>query len=316
MNNVEVSCKSKGNALRIAQQGLDAAYDLFEFKRGDQVMPYAKAMTKGTVTASFQTHQIQGNGKTSEDLQVPYGGGKYQGAPYYLGLKDKTVLQGLALKEQLTKWVEYGSIEQSAADAIAMVATKKGEWLDLSNHYFILLGATSAMGPLFFLLEHGANIIAVDLNRDFIWKKLFDAVRTSSGKLIFPVQEGVSGFDRMSPDELAKVSGCDLLAHTPEIANWLTDVIENVVPENKPLSIGNYTYLDGALHVQLSLACDGIIKRVCDVRKDTMIAFLCTPTGIGMENLIHFIFYFVNGKFLEISVHCPSLQMHFGSMNR
>jgi len=278
MSNVEVSCQSKANALKIAHQGLAAAYKLFEFKRGDEVMPYSKAMAKGTITSSFQTHQIRGNGTTSEELKVPYGGGKYQGAPYYLGLRDRTVLKGLELREQLAKWVKYGTIEQSAADAIAMVATKRGEWLDLSNHYFILLGATSAMGPLYFLLEHGANIIAVDLNRDFIWKKLFDAVRNSSGRLIFPVKEGVTGFDKMSPPELAQVSGCDLLAHTPEIANWLTDVIQNTVPENKALSIGNYTYLDGALHVQLSLACDGIIKRVCEVRKDTMIAFLCTPT--------------------------------------
>ncbi len=217
MRNVEVSCQSKTNALRIAQQGLDAAYKLFEFKRGDEVMPYSKAMAKGTITSSFQTHQIGGSGTTTEELSVPYGGGKYQGAPYYLGLRDKTVLKGLALKEQLAKWVEYGSIEQSAADAIAMVAGKRGEWLDLSNHYFILLGATSAMGPLYFLLEHGANIIAVDLNRDFIWKKLFAAVQKSSGRLIFPVQEGVSGFEEMGTDELAKVSGCDLLAHTPEI---------------------------------------------------------------------------------------------------
>jgi len=131
---------------------------------------------------------------------------------------------------------------------------------------------------LFFLLEHGANVIAVDLNRDFIWKKLFDAVRHSSGRLIFPIKAGVERFEQMSPDELSKVSGCDLLADTPEIANWLGEVIRDTVPENKPLSIGNYTYLDGALHVQLSLACDGIISRVCSERKDTMIAFLCTPT--------------------------------------
>lgn len=127
------------------------------------------------------------------------------------------------------------------------------------------------MGPLYFLLEHGANIIAVDLNRDFIWKKLLNAVKGSSGKLIFPVKTDVDDddIDKLDINELAKV-----------IANWLTDVIKTNVPWDKSLTNGNYTYLDSALHVELSLACDGIIKRICDERKDPIIAFLCTPTGI------------------------------------
>ena len=180
----------------------------------------------------------------------------------------------MALKEQLTKWVEYGTIEPSAAEAISTVNANR-DWLDLSDQYFVLLGATSAMGPLHFLLKHGANIVAVDLNRDFIWKKLFTAVRNSPGTLIFPVERGLKGIDSMSDDELAKKSGCDLLSKTPEIANWILGCKEL---EKKALTIGNYTYLDGALHVQLSLACDSIIKRICDERKDTAIAFLCTPT--------------------------------------
>ena len=85
----------------------------------------------------------------------------------------------------MDKWVKYGTIEPSAAESIANVANNKDEYLDLSNHYFILLGATSAMGPLYFLLSYGANIIAVDLNRDFIWKKLFKAVKDSPGRLSF-----------------------------------------------------------------------------------------------------------------------------------
>ena len=44
------------------------------------------------------------------------------------------------------------------------------------------------------------------------------------------------------------------------------------------MAIGNYTYLDGALHVQLALACDAIISKLASKRKDLAIAFLCTPT--------------------------------------
>jgi len=276
IKNVEVSCKSSDNALKIAQQGLAKAYELFEFMRDGKVMSFQKAMTKGVICDSYDTHIIKGDKKLLTVLEVPYGGGKYQGMPYYLGKNDDTVISGVTLKEQLTKWVEYGTIEPSAAEAISTVNVNR-DWLDLSDQYFVLLGATSAMGPLNFLLKHGANIVAVDLNRDFIWKKLFKAVRDSPGTLIFPVQMGLGEkvIANLSDDDLAKVSGCDLLSKTPEIANWILGCKEI---SKQALTVGNYTYLDGALHVQLSLACDSIIKRICDERKNTSIAFLCTPT--------------------------------------
>jgi len=280
IKNVEVSVASTANALKIARQGLAKAYDLFEFMRDGKTMSFKKAMSKGVITTSFDTHIIKGNKSLSTKLEVPYGGGKYQGKPYYLGKHDNTVISGVTLKEQLAKWVDYGTIEPSAAEAISTVNVHK-DWLDLSDKYFVLLGATSAMGPLHFLLKHGANIVAVDLNRDFIWNKLFAAVRDSPGRLIFPVQKGLSDIDAMSDAELAKVSGSDLLSQTPEIANWILQCKEL---SKAALTVGNYTYLDGALHVQLSLACDSIIKRICDERKNTSIAFLCTPTDDHVIN--------------------------------
>merc|ERR1712130_1019866 len=105
-----------------------------------------------------------------------------------------------------------------------------------------------------------------------------DAVRNSPGTLIFPIKNGSGDVSKLSQDELAKISGSDLLGNTPEIANWLSSVVQAQKVPVGHLTIGNYTYLGGALHVQLSLACDGIIKRLCEERKDTKIAFLCTPT--------------------------------------
>jgi hypothetical protein len=66
-----------------------------------------------------------------------------------------------------------------------------------------------------------------------------------------------------------------LLSDTPEICNWLRTVCKG-----EQLTIGNYTYLDGALHVQLSLASDAIMQGVCEARPDTALAFLCTPTDV------------------------------------
>ena len=41
-------------------------------------------------------------------------------------------------------------------------------------------------------------------------------------------------------------AGADLLKDTPEIARWLTSL-----KYEGGVTIGNYTYLDGALHVQV-----------------------------------------------------------------
>ena len=108
-------------------------------------------MAKGTFTGSYRTHTMDGGQKfpaKGVPLGVPYGGGRFQGKPYYLGRNDDTVLEGLELFAQLDKWVEYGTIEPSAADAIKAVVNNGDDWLDLRGKHFVLLGATSAMGPL------------------------------------------------------------------------------------------------------------------------------------------------------------------------
>lgn len=275
LNNVAMSCQSKENALKIAECGLNKAYELFEFKRDNKVISFKEAMTKGRFNGSYDTHIIKGDKQLNKiELEIPYGGGNNRGKPYYFTKNNNTILKGLSLNEQLTKWVEYGTIEPSAAEAINNVNLNKEKYLDLRDRYFVLLGATSAMGPLYFLLKYGANIIAVDLNRDFIWQKLFAAVKNSAGTLIFPIKQGTKdSVKNLSENELAKISGCDLLNNAPEISNWLSTLLPD-----KQFNIGNYTYLDGALHVQLSLACDSIINRLCQERPNTSISFLCTPT--------------------------------------
>jgi hypothetical protein len=75
-------------------------------------------------------------------------------------------------------------------------------------------------------------------------------------------------------NDMYNAAGANLLSDTPRIANWLCG-LKYPTPG---VTIGNYTYLDGALHVQLSVACDAIIDRLCHSHKNTSIAFLCTPT--------------------------------------
>jgi hypothetical protein len=59
----------------------------------------------------------------------------------------------------------------------------------------------------------------------------------------------------MTDDEIAEVSGANLLTQTPEILDWL-----RATCPGKPLVVGAYAYLDGELHVRVSLAMDAIIK--------------------------------------------------------
>ena len=55
------------------------------------------------------------------------------------------------------------------------------------------------------------------------------------------------------------------------------------LPKDAKLIIGNYTYLDGELHVKLALCADYIIKRLRAARPSTAVAFLCTPTDIHVR---------------------------------
>jgi hypothetical protein len=114
-----------------------------------------------------------------------------------------------------------------------------------------------------------------------VWATIIRKARASRGRVYFPIAADKAGAKRTSAadfdsdEALAAASGANLLAATPEIANWLATVCPG-----KALTIGNYTYLDGALHVQLSVGCDAIIQAVCAARKSTSIAFLCTPTDL------------------------------------
>jgi len=51
-------------------------------------------------------------------------------------------------------------MDESVSAAIAKLQANPA-WLDLSGKYFVLIGATSEMGPLKFLLSHGANVIGI-----------------------------------------------------------------------------------------------------------------------------------------------------------
>ena len=122
----------------------------------------------------------------------------------------------------------------------------------------------------------GANVIAIDLDRDFIWKRLINIARNSCGTLTFTLNKEQS--ECTSDEMLFKSAGTNLFTKTPEIRNW----VQNLYPDEH-LILGGYAYLDGALFLKVSIAMDAIIAGLMEKRKIGM-AFLCSPTDVFVRS--------------------------------
>ncbi|KAJ9464614.1 Very-long-chain (3R)-3-hydroxyacyl-CoA dehydratase hpo-8 [Diplonema papillatum] len=253
---VKTAAGSPKNAYAIAEAGEKHMHDQMVYIRDPDGAeePLSAAMKKYN-DKFFQTATIKGNGPKVSQYTVPY--------------HDKN-LSGTELAQQIETWVRQGVIELSCGASLEKTM-KHAEWLDLSDRYFVLFGAASAMGPYLQLMDMGANVIALDLDRPGIWKYLIEKARTSAGTLIFPTSKDPSG---KSDDQLAEIAGCNLLTKTPEVRTWLADIFPT-----KELVLGAYAYLDGPLFVKVSVAMDAIIKDLVAKRKvKPALAYLCTPT--------------------------------------
>lgn len=277
LEHVSQSLESEAGCIAMATGGLAHAHDSFQFIRNGKETPMKVAMDV-FATTPWGTAEITGGKSLSANptLEIMYGGPTT--GQSYTAFKSKraSTISGAALRKQLDAWAAYGTIEPDVAEALKRLQDNETEWLDLSDMYFVLLGAGSAMGPLLFLLALGANVVAVAQSRT-LWR-ILRQVESLPGRVIFPVLKGSeqlvsSMLKDGNQDAFCNVAGCNLIAETPEIANWIVSVAPG-----KALTIGNYTYLDGAQHVQIAVACDAIMERVCARRSDTALAFLGTPT--------------------------------------
>jgi len=260
---VTEQCSSPENALAAADAGLEKAHQLFQF-----VAPDGSSASLAEVMASknmekFHTGFVKGEGtKQVSGLSIPYKGKQ---------------ISGQHLKDQVQKWVDYGTIEPSAGDAI-IKCVDHPEWFSekaLSDKYFVLLGAGSAMGPFRVLMELGANVIAIDLDRSNIWKRLVGIARNSpGGSITFPLIKPQASCS--NDEDLYAAAGCNLFTQTPILRDWLLDLYPT-----KSMIVGSYAYLNGALHVQVSLAMDAIAKDLSEKRKASL-AYLCTPTDLHL----------------------------------
>ena len=250
---IEMASKGEVYAEAIAERGLKACYDQFQFIRNGKKYRLQQAMEK-FASSLFFTAKIEGQGERESFVKVQH--------------KDHS-LQGPSLHWQINTWIEDGIIEaEHGYDVLKMVDDKAAR--DLSGKTFVLLGAGSEVGPLQTLLSLGATVIAVARNKPDNWKRLIQLAEKSSGTLIVPCKHNP---EHLNNHEIAKIAGADLLTQTPEIAYWINSF-------DTPLTLGSYAYLDGALHVQVSMAMDAIAQYLLSKRKDVALSYLLTPSDV------------------------------------
>ncbi|MBA4607615.1 hypothetical protein H1W00_03920 [Aeromicrobium sp. Marseille-Q0843] len=227
------------DAVTIATEGLRSIHE--QMRCGDGSL--AEALDSRAAGHEWTTVDIAGEAEPETELSVPYRGER---------------LTGAALDEQLDDWVRRGVVEPTFSEAIREVAAHP-EWLRLEGDTVVVLGAGAEMGPYRSLLRWGADVVAVDLPRADIQKRIRDHAREGAGRVRLPVG--------------GKETGADLLHTLPELGRWLEDLEGRLV-------LGTYCYADGATHVRVSAAADAIAARLVAQRPDTALAYLATPTDV------------------------------------
>jgi hypothetical protein len=271
---VYASCKSPESALAIAKAGSEYMHNQFGYVAADGTeSTFAEYMKKAGKKTGMHVGVIKGKADSVPgSWRVPYPGGK-----------SEATLEGAELDALLDSWADYGTVEPDCAQAIKDVVHNK-EWMDLRGHTFVLIGAGSAMGPFPKLMELGATVVAIDIPGQWgerpaaMWKRMIEVAEASPGKLVFPLSKPQA--ECGEGDSLYRECGCNLTESPADILNWL--LLPAVSGARKErITIGNYTYLDGDLHVLLSLCADAVIKGLIDAKGPAVtVAFLCTPTDL------------------------------------
>lgn len=250
---------SAAAARQVAEAGLASVAERFRFHRHGQDEPLAEALRRGLADAGSDAPALHpvtltGTGvQPAGALTVPYRGAR---------------LAGPQLDRALDGWVASGVAEPSLAEAVRAVRDHP-DWLDLRDVTVVALGAAAEMGPVASLLAWGAHVVAVDLPDVRRWTRLVDQARSGPGRLTVPVGRWLP--PSAGDDEVAAEAGADLVRQTPELLGWLAGL-------DGPLTVGQYVYADGAMHVRTSVAVDALTAALLERRSDVSLAFLATPT--------------------------------------
>ena len=250
---VENSLEGTDTALKIAQQGLEYARQSFDFYRDGEKYNLDNAMQLDA--APVYTYTLQGHSNQQPEWYVPYQGQQ---------------LKGQALLDQIQCWETQGIVEPSHAQALRDCVAHP-EWFDLSDRTMVLFGAASEAGPLTWLAQWKANIVALDLPNSRVWNKILKTVQNGNATLYAPSLEVLP--DNSSDEVLKEKLGANLLTHIPEIAQWL-------VQFKQDLDLAAIAYLDGEKHVRVSMAMDSIMSYVSQHKAHSSLMYMCTPTDV------------------------------------
>ncbi|WP_297427882.1 hypothetical protein [uncultured Acinetobacter sp.] len=248
---VKAAITQPEHAITIAQQGLQKASNSLDFYRHGE-----RYSLKDAVKLNAQVlHSVEIRGQST---QAPTWSVPYQGQN----------LQGDALLAQLQVWQDQGIIEPSHADAMRLCVTHP-EWFDLSDRTMVLFGAGSEAGPLTWLAQWKANIVALDLPQPKVWQRIIQTIQAGNATLYAPSHREISADAADVTDHL----GANLLTEIPEIVQWLSD-------NPNDLDLAAIAYLDGEKHVRVAMAMDSIMHAVSQAKAKTSLMFMCTPTDV------------------------------------
>ncbi|HEX6256370.1 MAG TPA: hypothetical protein VFZ70_11240 [Euzebyales bacterium] len=240
----ETGATSPDAGLAIARAGLARLHSTFTHHDGHDVATAADAV-RATPADRLRTRVVEGTGRPPEHLSVPYRGRELAGDDLLAAADD---------------WVARGIVEPALRTALRDIVDHP-EWLQLKGRSFGLLGAGAEMAPTEHLLRWGADVAAVDIPRDDVWRRLEAMATAGSGTLHAPAVDG------------ATVPGADLTTDAPRVRAWLADL-------DHPLVLGNYAYADGETFARLSVAADAIMAALRDADHTHGVACLATPTDV------------------------------------
>mmetsp|Transcript_25015 Transcript_25015/g.35841 ORF Transcript_25015/g.35841 Transcript_25015/m.35841 type:complete len:581 (+) Transcript_25015:116-1858(+) len=259
-------------ALSMCQAGLDAVHSNMRFATTNEGAPSLVLSAKDSIVSQSSEQQET----FYFDSLVLYGQKEEKVGDAQMHMEWKVPssskipnsfrnVSGDTIKKQLQALVNYGCMEPSAASAASEIMVQKTlEEISesLKDKVFVLLGATSELGPVIPLAQLGATIVAVARPGKKLEALIQEIQTTTKAELILPVkiQKQISdssetiGGNNQTP-------GADLLHDTPQLARW----IASLCPQ-KQLVIVPLAYLDGEANVRAVTAMDLIVEYVIQHR--------------------------------------------------
>jgi hypothetical protein len=283
MENVAVAMsKSNKDCVKLARAGLEEARKIFTYRIKD-----GKEESLERVVGRVGESGSSSSSKPSREIHtgIVYGEKRFKGQ----GKLPDVEYEGKTYSgPELVSLAKTFAAQDQALDSFAMSveeAVKHPEWFDLRGKVFVLIGATSEMGPLDILLQCGATVVALarknSRSKPDKWKNLLRRVVDTPGKLVIPITRAQTKDDDI--ETLGNIAGADATSELLEIVNWLnSNSIQKLVAKDSSLHIYCGIYLDGEGFVRASVAMDCIVDGCTNASKNSppTLLYIDTPSHV------------------------------------